>query len=60
MKSQQRINNPKLYLEKVLAVENGNYNERESVTEHEERKKPIPVEGIPGLGDVLKTIAGGN
>ena len=55
--SKEPVNNPKGYLEKILRVENGNFNERESVQEHEEHKKSIPIEGIPGLGEVLKTMA---
>lgn len=57
-KCKEKIINPRRYLEKVLADENGNYNEREAIQEHEEHKKPIPINGIPGLGEVLKSMAG--
>jgi len=59
MNSKEMIRYPKAYLEKILAVENGNYNADEALKEHEEHKKPIPVDGIAGLGNVLKAMAGG-
>ena len=54
----EKISNPRRYLEKILAAENGNYNEREAIQEHEARKAPININGIPGLGEVLKSMAG--
>jgi hypothetical protein len=47
---------PKAYLEKILAIENGNFNERESMQGHEQHKKPIPIQDIPRLGDVMKVM----
>ena len=58
----QLINNkepvryPKAYLEKILGIENGNYNERESIQEHIIHKADIPVQDIPRLGEVLKVM----
>jgi uncharacterized protein YdaU (DUF1376 family) len=54
----QKIVNPKAWLEKVLAVENGNFNERESIQKHANHKEEIPVQDIPRLGEVLKIMAG--
>jgi uncharacterized protein YdaU (DUF1376 family) len=53
----KQITNPKFYMEKILSVENGNFNEREFQQEHDERKKPVPINEIAGLGEVLKTMA---
>jgi len=53
-----KIINPKLWLDKAISVQNGNFNEREFQQEHDERKKPIPIKDIAGLGEVLKTMAG--
>lgn len=54
----KQIINPKAWLEKALAVENGNYNEQESMQDHEKHKANININNIPGLGDVLKSMAG--
>jgi hypothetical protein len=59
LNNKKPVPNPKGYLEKALAVENGNVNADEALKEHEEHKKPIPVDGIAGLGNVLKAMAGG-
>jgi len=57
--SKKPISYPKSYLEKVLGIENGNFNERESMQEHATHKADIPVQDIPRLGEVLKVMAGG-
>ena len=59
LKSKEPIKYPKSYLEKILAKENGNFNERESVQEHIKHKKDIPTAGISQLGEVLATLRGG-
>jgi hypothetical protein len=54
--SKKSISYPKSYLESILAVENGNFNERESIQEHATHKADIPVQDIPRLGEVLKVM----
>jgi uncharacterized protein YdaU (DUF1376 family) len=54
--SKKSISYPKSYLESILAKENGNFNERESIQEHATHKADIPVQDIPRLGEVLKVM----
>lgn len=58
--SKKTVPYPRKFLEKILSVENGNFNEREFQQGHQKNKEPISIAGIPGLGDVLKTMAGSN
>jgi hypothetical protein len=57
-KCQNPITNPKAYLESILAVENGNYNERESIARHEELKGSREGDGaaMERLGNILKKV----
>jgi hypothetical protein len=58
MDSNKPVPYPKAFMEKILSIENGNFNEREFQSEHQKHKEPIPINEIAGLGDVLKTMGG--